>query len=82
MLHFLNVFDHRRWFYSASLQPLKTGSHSLGHAILKYSIFEGENVFLIMDGIIMAEILQKNSDFVYNRCMATNSYLKTGWAMS
>lgn len=29
------------------------------------TIFEGGNMFLIIDGIIMAEILQTNSDSIY-----------------
>lgn len=40
--------------------------HSSGNAILnQYSSFERENVFLLMFGIIMAEILQENGDLVH-----------------
>lgn len=40
------------------------------------TIFEGGNMFLIMDDIIMAEILQTNSDFIYIETYARR-YLKT-----
>lgn len=52
-------------FYSTFLQPVKTGFHDVENAILNQHYFDGRNVFLIMDGITMAEILQENRDLVY-----------------
>lgn len=66
MVHFLNTLTIVHDFYSTSLKPLEIAFHGLENAILnQHSTFEGGNVFLIMDGIIMVKILPENRDFVY-----------------